>query len=224
MNNKVVHEIWKRGLSIFVPNNLPKKSIALKVDLWNETVEQTREFSEIYKKAKFGKIIFCEINKELCKLYKKKKGEFVINGDILFLPIKSNSLNVILDISTSDHFPLKKFQNILKEYSRVLKPNGLLILFHENKDYYLINELNKDRPLSIPYYPRKDITIEKLLLNYFKIRRKVFLFSLIFDPFLGSLLRVIFRILRLNSLYNFFIYKLNTNRLAPIIAYQAEKV
>lgn len=59
-------------------------------------------------------------------------------GDIRDLPYKSNSFNVILDLSTLDHIKPNETKKVLSEYNRVLKKGGKLLLFvwcDEEKDW-----------------------------------------------------------------------------------------
>ena len=71
---------------------------------------------------------------ELINIAKKtySKAQFTV-GDILTLPFSDNKFNVIFCIATLHHIPGKKLRDrVVKEFFRVLKPGGYLIMTNWN--------------------------------------------------------------------------------------------
>jgi 2-polyprenyl-3-methyl-5-hydroxy-6-metoxy-1,4-benzoquinol methylase len=57
--------------------------------------------------------------------------------DALILPFKDNSFDTILFVEVLEHLPNKQAQEVaLKEFIRILKPNGRLVLTTPNKAVY----------------------------------------------------------------------------------------
>jgi ubiquinone/menaquinone biosynthesis C-methylase UbiE len=52
-----------------------------------------------------------------------------INADIFSLPFKNNSIDGIWNVGVMEHFTLADIDKILREFERVLKENGHIILF-----------------------------------------------------------------------------------------------
>ncbi len=52
-----------------------------------------------------------------------------INADILKLPFKDSSIDGVWNLGVMEHFSLKEIDNILDEFNRVLKRNGMFIAF-----------------------------------------------------------------------------------------------
>lgn len=63
--------------------------------------------------------------------YKKNnpKVEKLIHGSILSIPLPSSSFDGIYNLGVMEHFTENEIMDILKEFRRVIKPNGLIILF-----------------------------------------------------------------------------------------------
>lgn len=217
--------IWREIVDRFI-SSIGRRELLLKVDLWNEVVDTDRNLFKTYKKIGFKKIIFVEFSKKLCILYSRKKvnnRDFIVNCDLTHLPLKDKLVDVIMDISTSDHLSFKEFNVAAKEYSRVLKDNGLLILLHNNSDYYLADLIKKSNLLTIPFHSRTDKTIERVLTKHFNIREKRFIFNLILDPiFTGTFLRIIASFLPKEFIY--LTMRLNDKRLSPQVAYICQKI
>jgi SAM-dependent methyltransferase len=51
-----------------------------------------------------------------------------VSGDIFRLPFKSGSLDGIWNVGVMEHFPHEQIDLILKEFNRVLKPGGRIVL------------------------------------------------------------------------------------------------
>ncbi len=75
-----------------------------------------------------------EINKDLIKLAKKNLKRFKLKANQLKignnenLPFKSNYFDLLVSINTIHYSSGKKIDDAIKEYSRVLKKNGLVII------------------------------------------------------------------------------------------------
>ena len=68
--------------------------------------------------------------------YKKNNIEF-LTGSTSSIPIKDNSIDVVVSFETIEHHD--KHNEMLEEIKRVLKPNGLLIISTPDKLYYSDN-------------------------------------------------------------------------------------
>ena len=99
----------------------------LKTDLWNEAKKDGRFFQDAS-----GSRLGIDISGKICKQAKARCQErlSIVNGNIESLPFMSDSIDLIWDISTIDH--CKYPENVISEYNRILKPNGILLLIAEN--------------------------------------------------------------------------------------------
>lgn len=102
----------------------------LKTDLWNEGKKSERFFVDS-PGINFG----IDISGEVCRLAKEKAGDKVrvVNASIGFLPFRPQSLDLILDISTIDHFD--EPEQAIQEYRRILKPRGVVLIVADNPFY-----------------------------------------------------------------------------------------
>ena len=53
--------------------------------------------------------------------------EYVKKGDLLQNDLPDNTFDLILCLDVIEHFPLSEQENVIKELSRILKPNGKII-------------------------------------------------------------------------------------------------
>ncbi|RJP65261.1 MAG: class I SAM-dependent methyltransferase [Candidatus Abyssobacteria bacterium SURF_17] len=99
----------------------------LKTDLWNEVKKGERYFLDA-ECSRFA----VDISDEICRAAKSDFGNaiFLARSDIEFLPFRTCSFDLIWDISTIDHCDHP--ENVLREYQRVLRPGGILLLIVEN--------------------------------------------------------------------------------------------
>lgn len=80
------------------------------------------------KKLKsIGEVIAVDIHPQALKLT-RSRGVKVKKTSITKLPFKENSFNLVTSIDVLYHQSVKNDQKALKEFYRVLKPNGILIL------------------------------------------------------------------------------------------------
>jgi len=77
------------------------------------------------------KFIALDISYPILKYAKKNMNiiEYFVNADILKLPFKDSSLQGIWNLGVMEHFTLEEIDQILNEFSRVLKKDGIFIAF-----------------------------------------------------------------------------------------------
>ena len=98
----------------------------LKVDLWNEGVETSRDILSQF--ANFDAVGF-DLSKAICHLAKDRLyNTGIAQADCQNIPFACEKFDLVLDLSTIDHIPFSKTGEIFKEYYRVLKPKGLLAI------------------------------------------------------------------------------------------------
>ena len=98
----------------------------LKVDLWNEGVETSRDI--LSHLADFDTVGF-DLSKTICHLAKDRLyNTGIAQATCQNMPFAREKFDLILDLSTIDHIPFSKTEEIFKEYYRVLKPKGLLAI------------------------------------------------------------------------------------------------
>ena len=104
--------------------NLTKDTRILKVDLWNEGVETSRDI--LGNMPDFDTVGF-DFSKNVCRLAKNRLDHSgVVQAACRTLPFSSGNFDLLLDLSTIDHIPFAKTKEIFAEYYRVIKPKGLL--------------------------------------------------------------------------------------------------
>lgn len=106
----------------------PRRNLRiLKADLWNEAKKEERFFLDV-EGNKFG----LDLSIEICQMAKTKHGGHLhlLEGSIAAIPFKENSFDLILDISTIDHFDCP--ERVVEEYFYVLGQGGVLLLVAEN--------------------------------------------------------------------------------------------
>lgn len=80
------------------------------------------------KMTRFGTVYGIDVNKEAIKFAKKRNLKNVYVGSITKLPFENNFFDIIVSIDVLYHRWVKSDLRALKEFHRVLKPDGLLIL------------------------------------------------------------------------------------------------
>ncbi len=80
---------------------------------------------------KYIKITALDISTGALNLYKRQYGENceIIHGSIFKIPTKKESFDGIYNLGVMEHFTEKEILNILKEFKRILKKNGKIVLF-----------------------------------------------------------------------------------------------
>ncbi len=98
----------------------------LKVDLWNEGVETSRDILGYF--SNFDTVGF-DLSKTTCHLAKKRlRNSAITQATCQKLPFACGKFDLVLDLSTIDHIPFSKSKEVFAEYYRVLKPRGLLAI------------------------------------------------------------------------------------------------
>ena len=105
----------------------PAKGLrVLKVDLWNEGVETSRDILSNF--ATVDAVGF-DFSKTICRMAKNRlQNSGVAQATCQSLPFASGKFDLVLDLSTIDHIPFAYAGEIFSEYYRVLKPKGLLAM------------------------------------------------------------------------------------------------
>jgi SAM-dependent methyltransferase len=222
---KEVSRIWNKAFFQYFRRTSIKGGLVLKTDLWNEVIATHRSLTEPLQAVKPKRIIYIEREKELCKIFSQnnKKSE-IINGDISRIPLKEESVDVVIDISTSDHLPIHKFKRCIREYRRVLKKGGKLILFHFNKDYFNVKYQKRIEEKILPSFPRKDEEVENIIKKTgFCIHWKGFLIHCLDDTLVGLMVLFSLKLFKLDRLYDFISYRLNSRLLSLQIGYLCHK-
>lgn len=72
-----------------------------------------------------------DISPEALKLYKLYNGNKakVVIASVFKIPSKSSSYDGVYNLGVHEHFTMGENEKILKEFARVLKPNGKIVLF-----------------------------------------------------------------------------------------------
>lgn len=107
-----------------VLGNLVWRGRVLKTDLMNESFAKERDVLSL-----FGESIGLDISKVVCKrAHIVSKQINIAQGDIRCIPFRSGEFGLLLDLSTIDHVSECDAVKVIGEYSRLLKPGGVLVL------------------------------------------------------------------------------------------------
>ena len=105
--------------------------IALKLDLWNEGGRKGVFDIGLFKTFD---VIGMDLAEVACAKAKQENPWLkLLNATIEHLPIRDKSVDVILDLSTSDHVPLEAFCRVVRDYARALKEGGELLMIYNNR-------------------------------------------------------------------------------------------
>ncbi|MBI4863417.1 MAG: class I SAM-dependent methyltransferase, partial [Candidatus Riflebacteria bacterium] len=105
----------------------PPRSV-LKTDLWNEGVEIDRDVLS-GASGLDAAVIGMDISHGVCRGARRRlAGLPATQGDIRSLPFDSGRFDLVLDLSTSDHVDETDVGPVLREYARVLRGDGVLVL------------------------------------------------------------------------------------------------
>jgi SAM-dependent methyltransferase len=101
----------------------------LKSDLWNEGIEVDRDILGMLEHQSRLSLFGVEISGFVSNRAKTRlKKTHVIQGDIRSIPLKNGSFDVLFDFSTIDHFEPDQIHIVIKEYQRVLKKSGVMLM------------------------------------------------------------------------------------------------
>jgi len=105
--------------------------VALKLDLWNEGGRKGVFDIGLFKTFD---MIGMDIAEVACaKARAENPWMNTLNGSIECLPYRDKSIDVLLDISTSDHVPLASFCRIIEDFARMLTDRGELLMIFNNR-------------------------------------------------------------------------------------------
>ncbi len=81
--------------------------------------------------AKRFKISALDLSLPALDIYKSIHGDSceIIQGNIFDIPVQGASFDGVYNLGVMEHFSESEIQKILKEFERVLKPNGKLVIF-----------------------------------------------------------------------------------------------
>lgn len=94
--------------------------------------------------GKYINIYAMDFSHKALKLYKTNNKHFsqLIYGDINKIPLKNNFFDGIYNLGVLEHLSIKEINIILKEFYRVLKPEGKLLIFWPPKHGISVIALN----------------------------------------------------------------------------------
>ena len=120
----------------------------LKTDLWDEAKKDGRFFVDAD-----GPKVGIDISSKICEMTRSRYGDriSIIQGSIEALPFQSDRFDILWDISTIDHSDNP--EQAIKEYGRVLKPGGVLLMAAENPFCfsYPVTKLQSFLKLHVPF-------------------------------------------------------------------------
>ena len=175
----------------------------LKVDLWNEAIEHERDIIGRYQNRENFHLHGIDISGTVCSLARIRLANVhIAQCDVRRLPFSDNCFSIILDLSTLDHIAEHEVSNVIQEYRRVLKKEGVLVLVFWNNAPWVRLRLKLLKiiiPGSIQYaFP---ITLVKgilernfVTLEEYHIGTLLSLKIRILDPLLNKLPRSIYRL------------------------------
>lgn len=103
----------------------------LKLDLWNEGGRKGVFDIGLFKTFD---VIGMDISEVACtKARMEVPWLSLTNSTVEMLPFRYESIDVILDISTSDHIPYKAFCRVVGDYARILRERGDLLMIFNNR-------------------------------------------------------------------------------------------
>ena len=158
----------------------------LKTDLWNEGVEYQRDILGRYQNRKNFNLYGIDISPVVCSHARSKiKNIYVIQGDIRNLPFKNNSFDILLDLSTLDHIPENQIIDVLQEYKRVLKKDGILVLIFWYNSFSVKYILRARESVTQYYFSLK---VKNNVKKRFDIIEEYCIGTLLCIPYLGYIL------------------------------------
>jgi len=198
-----------RALGQLKPGNNPR---ILKVDLWNEGVETSRDILGGFRAQD---VVGFDFSKTICRLAKRRlKTSDVAQATCHSLPFASDRFDLVLDLSTIDHIPFRDVSLIFGEYFRVLKPGGLLAVAFWRQN--LVTKYFMHKPAEQFYFDKRKVA-QELENNGFQIVNSYDIGSLLtitennlwLGPFLFWQLKSVFEDRLLNSVAKLEQYVLN---------------
>lgn len=103
---------------------------------------------DIVQGLPFKKVHVIESNYFLCNRYQGRG--IVVCEDIRNLPYPYDMFDMILDLSTIDHIPMKDALHVLDKYYGCLKTGGVLVLLYTHRQFW--HWLRKLKDNGVQYY------------------------------------------------------------------------
>jgi SAM-dependent methyltransferase len=100
----------------------------LRTDLWLECLGM----NDLVRGVEGLDYLGIDISAEICAGAKSIIPD-IAQASIVKIPFKSNTFDVIIDISTIDHISHPQIPSVIEEYARLLKPKGVLLLCTDSK-------------------------------------------------------------------------------------------
>lgn len=108
-----------------------KRKRILKVDLWNEGIDFERNILK-HLISPENRLYGVDISHYVCASAKKAtKNINIATASITKLPFKDSHFEILADLSTLDHLPKEKVEEIIKEYNRVIIDGGYFVLIFD---------------------------------------------------------------------------------------------
>jgi len=152
-----------------------KKKNLLFLDAGCGTGILSKELSET------AKVVGADLSREALFYCRKRGLKNLINGTINSLPFKNNYFDAVFSIDVLYHKWIKNDEAALKEFNRVLKKNGLLIINVPAFDFLYSSH---DKAIHTRHrYTKKELE-EKIMKEGFTIKKIIYWNSLLF-PFIS---------------------------------------
>jgi len=128
--------IIKNALNFFIEKEFKKGSKLLHAGSGGGQVDK-----DLVKKFD---IVALDISSQALKLYKINNGEkaSIIQASIFAIPQKTGTFDGIYNLGVHEHFSKQENEKIFREFSRVLKSNGKIVLFWPPKYGFSVIFLN----------------------------------------------------------------------------------
>lgn len=126
----------KRSLNYFLGKEFKKGAVLLHAGSGSGQVDE--DLRKIFD------ITALDISNEALKLYKYFNGPSskTLKASIFDVPVKDKTFDGIYNLGVHEHFTKEENQKILKEFRRVLKTDGKIVLFWPSKYSLSVNFLN----------------------------------------------------------------------------------
>lgn len=126
----------------------------------------------------YGEVIGIDLIPEALK-FAKKRGVKVKKGTVEKLPFADNSFDIVVSIDVITHQSIKDDFKPLKEFNRVIKPGGILILrVSANSWLHMIH----DKHVHMNHRYKKSELASKLKITNFKVLKLSFVHSILLPP------------------------------------------
>ena len=178
---------YRRATEIGLKHVTSNKVSLLKTDLWNESVEYQRDILGQYQDCENFNLYGVDISQVVCSHAKPRiKKIHITQGSIRNLPFRNDSFDILLDLSTLDHVPEDQVVDVLQEYNRVLKKDGILVLiFWYNS--FSVKYIMRARESATQYYFSAE-SIKNEVKKGFDIFEEYCIGTLLCIPYLGFIL------------------------------------